>query len=169
MLLAILPECIKSCSNGCLYLHRIILFSNLLWIVFIEFYYLVLLVLLTLHSATHDTRLTHGHRKLCLASDARQMPARCNISKSGVRGKISKSYVRCYFLWPCIRRAVRVWMCMDVLIEWYHLLLLTLLECAHWMITWCIAWVSFLYLHLAHQSQGSHLLIHPLNQRNIVL
>ena len=37
--------------------------------------------------------------------------ARRNISKSGVRRKISKSGVGLYFLWSCVRRAVRVWLC----------------------------------------------------------
>ena len=72
------------------------------------------------HYATHDTRLTHGHRKLRLAEDfeilklilkycvwrvilkhctwrppdARQTPAR-RILKSGVRRYISKSCVFC--------------------------------------------------------------------------
>ena len=44
-----------------------------------------------------------------IVSDARQTPARHNISKSGVRRKMSKSRVRRYFLWPCVRRAV--WVC----------------------------------------------------------
>ena len=37
--------------------------------------------------------------------------ARRNISESGVRHKISKSCVRRYFLWPWVRRAVRVRLC----------------------------------------------------------
>ncbi len=46
-----------------------------------------------------------------IASDARQTPARRNISKSGVRRKILKSCTRRYILWPCVRCAVRVWLC----------------------------------------------------------
>ncbi len=81
----------------------------------------------TVHYATHDTRLTHGHRKLRLVDDFEilrlapdfetlrltcdfktltfqniasdtQTLARRNISKSGIRRKISKSGVRRYFL-----------------------------------------------------------------------
>ncbi len=43
--------------------------------------------------------------------DARQMPAIRNVLKSAVRCKISKSCIRRYFLWPCVRCAARVQLC----------------------------------------------------------
>ena len=43
----------------------------------------------------------------------RGITCRCqpDAIKSGVRRKMSKSCIRHYFLWPCVRRAVRVWLC----------------------------------------------------------
>ena len=52
-----------------------------------------------------------GARFQNFASDARQAPARRNVSKSGVRRNISKSSARRNILWPCVRRAVRVQLC----------------------------------------------------------
>ena len=37
-----------------------------------------------------------------ITSDAHQTPGRRNVSKSGIRGKISKSCVRCYFLFSAM-------------------------------------------------------------------
>ncbi len=48
---------------------------------------------------------------VCLRRNISKSSARHNISKSGVRRKISKSCVRRYFLWPGVRRPVRVRLC----------------------------------------------------------
>ncbi len=45
--------------------------------------------------ATHDTRLTHGHRKFRLS-----LSLKCHrVSKSDIKHKMSKSCIRRYFLW----------------------------------------------------------------------
>ena len=70
-------------------------------------------------SQTQDLEI----RKLHMAEDFEMFCAWCLIFKCWVwlvitaRRNISKSGVRCYFLWPCVRCAVRVWLCMHASIQ----------------------------------------------------
>ena len=75
----------------------------------------------TAHYATHDTRLTHGHRKLhlwCTCESVNGVVGPGRSSSTWFRNVASDFTTLClmpcirrYFLWPCIRLAVQVWLC----------------------------------------------------------